>query len=86
VEALSFFVSRKYEAPEKVYNMIEFFLLIFTLGSNPTIEKFEPCNEDFTLLKPKNRVELGIACSLVRGEYAQPYHIRMEIWEDGKKL
>ena len=62
-------------------------LLIFIFGtSTQPIEKFEPCEQNFTSLKDKERVELALACSRVNNEYASFYRTRLEIWKNGKRF
>lgn len=55
-------------------------IILLTIITN--LLAFEPCDEDFTLLTIKGRIELGIACSTIYGRYVI-YHQedRQEIWK-----
>lgn len=66
--------------------MIKLLFFLASIGNYKTVNKFEPCHSDFSLLKEKARVELGVACSTVNGNYTKFYRKRLEIWKNGKKL
>lgn len=66
-------------------NMLKLLVFIFGTSTQP-IEKFEPCEQDFSSLSGKKRVELSLACSKVDGQYASFYRTRMEIWKNGKRI
>jgi hypothetical protein len=63
-----------------------FKILIFLLTwdtPRPIPQKFEPCLQDYALLKEDHVIPLGMACSIINGKYAAPYRYRMEIWKNG---
>ena len=66
--------------------MIKLLIFLASLGNYRSVQKFEPCHSDFSLLKKEARVELGVACSTVYGKYTEVYRKRLEIWKNGKRI
>ena len=69
-------------------NFIIGIMCIIGTCTNVKVEKpKEPCDTDFSLLKPETQIKLGMACSTVEGKHViRSSYRRKEILESDKGI
>lgn len=67
--------------------MKELLIALFFSSPHPVKQEINPCEVDFSLLKPETQVKLGMACSTVNGTFVVwSYRDRLEILENDKGI